>query len=266
MLLSENLRFLLERAQTLRWQALHHGGHLRFPSVPTSPAELSRQGFVVVPPGRFEPGEPDTARAYWSSLEVQPFYGQAKPWATWMADIAQEIRAESVLEFGCNRGRNLVTIREARPRARIVGLDINADAVASGKAEHDLDLRVGGEEDLKMFEDDAFDFVFTVSVLDHIADIDRALEELVRVCRRHLLLLEVRLPVEGKVMRHFDHKENAVRDSTTASYSWHLEKRLADYPKVARLDTRPVYLHDASLGPCYVRFLATMGRHNSPED
>jgi SAM-dependent methyltransferase len=260
MLLSENLRFLLERAQTIRWQALHHGGQLRFPRIPVDPAELSRQGFVVEPPEKFDPGEPDSARAYWSTLDVQPFYGQAKPWASWIADTVQEIRAESVLEFGCNRGRNLVTIREALPRARIVGLDINADAVASGKAEHDLDLRVGGEEDLKSFEDDAFDFVFTVSVLDHIADIDRALGELVRVCRRHLLLLEVRLPVEGKVLRHFDHKQNAVMDSTTASYSWHLEKRLAAYPKVARLDTRPVYLHDASLGPCYVRFLASMGR------
>lgn len=260
MLLSENLRFLLERAQTLRWQALHHGGQLRFPKLPTDPAELSRQGFVVVPPGEFEPGEPGAAWTYWSTLAVQPFYGQAKPWAAWIADIARNIDAQSVLEFGCNRGRNLVAIREAGSRARLVGLDINADAVASGKAENDLDLRVGGEEELKTFADDEFDFVFTVSVLDHIADIDRALEELVRVCRRHLLLLEVRLPVEGKVLRHFDHKENAVLDSTTASYSWHLEKRLAAYPKVARLDARPAYLHDASLGPCYVRFLATMGR------
>jgi 2-polyprenyl-3-methyl-5-hydroxy-6-metoxy-1,4-benzoquinol methylase len=43
-----------------------------------------------------------------------------------------------------------------------------------------------------------------------------------------------------------------------------LQKAGADL--VVGLDTRPVYLHDASLGPCYVRFLATMGRHNSPED
>jgi len=261
MLFSENLRFLLERTQTIRWQALYHGGRLRFPPVPVNPVDLSRQGFVVVPPDKFEPSEPGTARAYWSTLAVQPFYGQAKPWAAWIADTVKEIRAQSVLEFGCNRGRNLVAVREAWPRARLVGLDINADAVASGRAEWDLDLRVGGEEELAKFADDEFDFVFTVSVLDHIADIDRALEQLVRVCRRHLLLLEVRLPVEGKVLRHFDHKENTVLDSTTASYSWHLEKRLAAHPKVARLDTRPVYLHDASLGPCYARFLAAMDCH-----
>lgn len=258
MVLSSNLNFLLERAQTLRWQDLHHGGNLHFPRIPTNPAELAGQGFVVVPSERLDAGEPDSARTYWSTLDVQPFYGQAKPWATWIADVVKEIRPLSVLEFGCNLGRNLATIRAACSPARLVGLDINAGAVAAGRAESGLDLRVGGEEALVGFEDDEFDFVFTVSVLDHIPNIDRTLEELVRVCRGHLFLLEVGLPLEGKVLRHFDHRENRVKESTTASYSWQLEGRLVGHPKVARLDTRPVYLHSASLGPCYVRCLAVM--------
>lgn len=73
---------------------------------------------------------------------------------------------------------------------------------------------------------------------------------------RAVYLLEVALPVEGKVLRHFDHAAGAVLNSTDASYSWDLERRLRAHPRVWRLDRRPVYLHQASLGPYYASYLA----------
>jgi SAM-dependent methyltransferase len=156
-----------------------------------------------------------------------------------------------VLEFGCNVGRNLDTIRRAAPDVRLCGFDINPDAVTAGREKTELDLRCGDENTLAGLPDGAFDFVFTVSVLDHIADIREACRQLLRVAAKWLFLLEVRLPVEGKVLRHFDHHAGAVKPSTGASYSWHLERFIQGDSRVVRLERRPIYLHEKSLGPYY---------------
>jgi hypothetical protein len=79
-----------------------------------------------------------------------------------------------------------------------------------------------------------------------------------------VLFLEVTLPVEGKVLRHFDHKAGAVRTSTEASYSWFVDQHLAGHPRIWRLDCRPCYLHSASLGPYYWAYLAFLDEPRRP--
>ena len=141
-----------------------------------------------------------------------------------------------MLEFGCNVGRNLAAIAKVLPDARLVGLDVNEAAVAAGVAATGLDLRCADEAALRDFDDGEFDLVFTVSVLDHIADVDPVLEQLVRCAGRAAYFLEVALPAEGKVVRHFDHVDRAVRESTGASLQ--LGPRAAAAPTRARLAAR----------------------------
>jgi len=150
----------------------------------------------------------------------------------------------------------LAAIRRTLPDAQLMGLDVNAEAVAAGVEATGLDLRRGDEASLADLQSGAFDLVFTVSVLDHIADVDVILGELLRCARQALYLLEVDLPVEGKVVRHRDHAAGEVRESTGASYSWDLARRLGDHPRVWRLDKRPIYLHPKALGPYYTGYLA----------
>jgi pseudaminic acid biosynthesis-associated methylase len=96
-----------------------------------------------------------------------------------------------VLEVGCNRGHNLLALREilgeeaeligvepspyARDLARAVGVDAR-DADAFGPP----------------FPDGYFDLVFTAGVLIHIAleDLPRAMREVYRCSRRYILAVE----------------------------------------------------------------------------
>lgn len=253
---SENLRFLTERAQWRRWEALRTRTDVLFPPLPRDTAELAQQGFEIVAPDRMPPAEFEHAKEFWSQYGVRSFYQEHKPWASLLVRLVRDLKPRSVLEFGCNVGRNLYALREAFADIQLVGLDINEEAVRAGREAGQLDLRVGDERTVAAMQEGEFDLVFTVSVLDHMSEIGDVTRSLVRCARRNALFLEVTLPVEGKVTRHFDHKHGEVRPSTGASYSWDVTKYLAGLPRVTRVDRRPIYMHAASLGPYYSSYLA----------
>jgi hypothetical protein len=256
--LSENLRFLTERVQWFRWQALTGEGTLHFPPLPANADDIAAQGFEVVAPDTLDPAEYQQAKTFWAEYEVKSWYQEFKPWARLLADLVADLRPTSVLEFGCNVGRNLAAIAAANPGVRLLGLDVNREAIELGCQMSGLDLRCGDERTLAELEPGSFDLVFTVSVIDHIADIREVCRALVRAARCWLYLLEVTLPVEGKVLKHYDHHTRTVRASTGASYSWNVAKYLRGEPRVRRLDCRPCYLHDAMLGPYYWAYLAQL--------
>ncbi len=255
LVLGHGLRFVLARAIRAREHALA-AGDLRFPTPPLTPEEAVEQGFQVVPRGALPAAEPTEAKGFWADYGVRSFYQQAKDWDRLPGALARDVGAASVLEFGCNAGRNLAALRDLVPAAEVVGLDVNAEAVAAGRRATGLDLRVGDETALAGFPDGAFDLVFTISVLDHVVEVDAVLAELLRCAGRVAYFLEVALPLEGRVERHFDHAARGVRDSTRASYSWDLGRVLGDHPRTWRVDRRPVYLHPRSLGPYYAAWTA----------
>jgi SAM-dependent methyltransferase len=83
------------------------------------------------------------------------------------------------------------------PAARVVGLDLEdaglrAEWARRGAA--NLELRAGRAERLP-FADGEFDLVAAVEVLEHVADPERALAELARVARGHLLVSVPREPL-----------------------------------------------------------------------
>jgi SAM-dependent methyltransferase len=195
--------------------------------------------------GELPPTEADDAKRHWGGLGVSTSFTRE---ADWPGIIARELAAlepDSVLEFGCNVGRNLCALADLRPGARLVGLDVNREAVAWGREQHGLDLRVGDERTLAELPDDEFDAAFTVSVLDHLPDPEPALWHLIRIARRQVLLLEPWLGVEGKVV-----DERDGRPLQPYSYSW-------DYPALfarlgaGRVSERPQPLRAGRWGPHY---------------
>lgn len=168
-----------------------------------------------------------------------------------IAEVVAGLGPASVLELGCNAGANLHVIRQYCKGIRVVGVDINGRAVEAGKSAWGLDLLVGDEQTLIDFDALEFDLSFTVSVLDHIPDVGKTIQALLHCTRRNIVLLEVWLPKEGRVEVHFDHQERSTKLSTIASYSWHLEERLRNHPRIHRIDSRFCYLHSGMLGPYY---------------
>jgi ubiquinone/menaquinone biosynthesis C-methylase UbiE len=95
------------------------------------------------------------------------------------------LRGRDVLEVGCGSGIAVQLFAEAG--ANVTAVDLTPWAVATTSARLDafgLESRVleADAENLP-FEDDSFDLVFSWGVIHHTSDMDRALAELVRVCR-----------------------------------------------------------------------------------
>jgi SAM-dependent methyltransferase len=254
LVLCDNLRRRIDGMRSRRTRALREADELLFPPIPANAEQLAAQQFVVVPADEFAASEFEAAKDFWSGYELKSWYKQHKPWARLLANLAGDLKPRSVLEFGCNVGRNLAAIREAAPAVRLLGIDVNPQAVSVGRERTGLDLRHGDEGTLAEFSQGEFDLVFTVSVLDHISDVARVCRELLRVTGKCAYFLEVRLPVEGKVLQHYDHHRQGVFPSTGASYSWHLEKHFESAPRVESLDWRLCYLHSGSLGPYYAAY------------
>jgi pseudaminic acid biosynthesis-associated methylase len=107
------------------------------------------------------------------------------------APIIDGLEIRSVLEVGCNRGHNLVALRELLgPGARVVGVEPNPHALALAKAAGN-EVVPGSIFNLP-FPDGEFDLVFTAGVLIHIAQagLAAALKEVYRCSRRYLLAAE----------------------------------------------------------------------------
>jgi SAM-dependent methyltransferase len=108
----------------------------------------------------------------------------------------------SVLEVGCNCGPNLFLIAKNFPEVELKGIDISPMAVQRGnelllkEGLLNVKLLVGKANDLSQFSDKSFDIVFTKAVLSHIgpSKIRKVIEEMIRVSKRTLILVEYHEP------------------------------------------------------------------------
>ncbi len=105
-----------------------------------------------------------------------------------LADIPKSAK---ILEVGCNVGSQLHCLQEMG-FIGLVGVDINRQALeVSKKNLIGIDVMLASAFELP-FKDNYFDLVFTSGVLIHLSpkDIKKALKEIVRVSKKHILGFE----------------------------------------------------------------------------
>jgi hypothetical protein len=122
--------------------------------------------------------------------------------------------ADSVLEAGCSAGGNILALKQHAAGIRADGFDFRQDAVA-------LANDVVGDERSRFFVGDltdpafleglqsaSYDWVLMLSVLSHLSRESvehtrqlrrKAVEELYRVCRKGLFLVDGRIPEQARV-------------------------------------------------------------------
>lgn len=168
-----------------------------------------------------------SVQAYWADRRLMRYYRTEQPWAPALVDAVLVSQPATILDFGCNMGRNLRAIRARAPEATLIGIDVNRKAVAWGRAHWGLDLRAGNEAAL---EPDMADVAFTVSVIDHIADPGPALEALSMAAPR-LVLVE---PWTGE--------DGAAMPISPAPYtwSWDIPTRLREMGMSVRVKRFPL--------------------------
>ena len=109
--------------------------------------------------------------------------------------LLAQTEAQSVLDAGCGEGFVTSYLARQNPALRLTGVDLNKEAIAYAQ-DHFGDLahfRTGSLYKLP-FSDNAFDLIVCSEVLEHLDDTDRALSELKRVARRHVLITVPREP------------------------------------------------------------------------
>ena len=112
-------------------------------------------------------------------------------WARMLSQAIAPFPA-SVLEVGCNLGRNLAALLPMV--AEVHAVEPNVEVMERARADPRLAgarIQAGSAFDLP-FADGSIDLVFTSGVLIHIApeDLPRAVDEDVRVARRYVLCVE----------------------------------------------------------------------------
>ncbi|MCB0320490.1 MAG: methyltransferase domain-containing protein [Bdellovibrionales bacterium] len=200
--------------------------------------------------------EATAAKEYWSSTDFQkkeydqfpPFYIAA------ICRIVRFLKISSVFEFGCNAGRNLSYLRGAiGSHLCLKGIDINEKSIAFGQETWNLDISVGDEQFLQTLEADSFDFIFTISVLDHIPAIEECLAALHRVSARYFLALEPLPESELSYLTPFQEEgliAPTVATATPFSYTHSLRERIPRAGFVERLRL-PCPTYRKNFGPLY---------------
>lgn len=123
---------------------------------------------------------------YWNSKD--------HPHRQLIVSALRNVEFNSVLEVGCNAGPNLALIRRSFELAdyNIGGVDVNLDALEKGKSElPGLEWCEGSVDELP-FLDKTWDVVIADAVLMYVEPerIEKAIEEMVRVARKGLILVE----------------------------------------------------------------------------
>jgi len=119
-----------------------------------------------------------------------------------------------ILELGCNVGRNLNGLFESG-YCNLYGIEINETAVELSKARYKsmnkcAKINVGAiEDEILKIEDDYFDLVFTLAVLEHIhTDSEEIIfKNILRICKKYLITVE---DEHKKSERHCPRKYNEV--------------------------------------------------------
>ena len=108
--------------------------------------------------------------------------------ASWISKyLEQHLQgAKNVLSVGCGPGVFLKELAEIHPDAEFVGVDLSPERI------HDAELRLRGLRNARVqvgdaqalpFESGSFDFVFCRFLMEYLPDKQRAVQEMVRICR-----------------------------------------------------------------------------------
>lgn len=101
----------------------------------------------------------------------------------------------TLLDAGCGEGYVSQILLDALPGVQLTGFDHSEYSVGEAVTRNPEGTFLTADITALPFEDDSFDVVCCLEVLEHLHEPDRALRELVRVARRGLVLTVPQEPI-----------------------------------------------------------------------
>ncbi len=143
-------------------------------------------------------------------------------------DILSDLKIKNILEVGCNVGHNLISISKLG-RFNLVGVEPLSYAIEKGREMSNKIAILEGDAFNLPFKDGYFDLVFTAGVLIHIhsKDLGKAIDEMYRVSKKYILIIEYFADEETVISYH---------GSMNALWKRNFEKIfLNKYPKLKKM-------------------------------
>ena len=112
---------------------------------------------------------------------------------TLVATLTGLTDVKRLLEVGCFFGWRLAQVAQAFPQAAVIGVDLVLEGLQVAKHTGRMRCLVNADATCLPFHSNAVDCVYTVACLTHIPEraVARALDEMQRVTRRYLVLMEI---------------------------------------------------------------------------
>jgi len=105
-----------------------------------------------------------------------------------LLDLISEKKVDSILDVGCGEGFTLNRLKEHGIGKRLEGIEYLKDAIELGKKTYpDIKITEGSIYDLP-YKDNSFDLVLCTEVLEHLDDPRKALQQLIRVSKKYLVV------------------------------------------------------------------------------
>ena len=137
---------------------------------------------------------------FWNKYTDENESNYNQEYAKFVRDLATSLRADSVLEVGCNSGNDL---REFPENFEVYGIDLNEHALdIARKKLPSFEFKNESISNIP-FEDSSMDFVFTHYLLNYLPEqeMEKAIKELFRVSKKYILTCELfdenESPIEG---------------------------------------------------------------------
>ena len=130
--------------------------------------------------------------------------------------LSFEIQFEKALDAGCGEGFAAANLSSKFPDAKLIGVDISAQAVKNSKKYAPQMPVLVGDVTRLPFKDNQFDLVLCLEVLEHLHRPEQAVATFIRLTRRYVLLSVPNEPIfrtlrmlEGSdLLRWGDHPEH----------------------------------------------------------
>lgn len=146
-------------------------------------------------------------------------------------DCLKEISFQNVYEAGCGEGYVTEFISKMRPDASIQASDISEKTVQEArKRVPQADFQVGSIYEIP-FANNTFDLVIASEVLEHLEAPEKALQEVLRVSQRYVLISVPNEPIwrvsnmlRGKYLSHLGNTPGHIQHWSKSAFSRMLEK------------------------------------------
>ena len=148
-----------------------------------------------------------------------------------LVSLAKSVSPVTVLDAGCGEGFSLVSLRRSKIGKIYEGVDYSHDAIRLGKKLYPkLNIKLGNVYELP-YKDNAFDLVICTEVLEHLEKPHKALSEIKRVAKKHIILSVPNEPffmlanlLRGKYLGTFGNHPEHVNHWTPGTFKRFLRK------------------------------------------